>query len=76
MWWNGASYFEFTVKSMENETACSEFPSGGTAIVEQILVSEEINKSKKAEPWVTVKDSSRKVNHQVYQFHQNRLASP
>ena len=53
MWWNGASHCEFDGKSMEIETRTwSEFPNGGKAIVEQILASEEINKSK-----------SRKVNH-------------
>ena len=32
---------------METEiTTCSEFSNGGKAIVEQILASEEINKSK------------------------------
>ena len=37
---------------METETtAWSEFPDGGKAIVEQILVSEEINKSKRAGLW-------------------------
>ena len=34
---------------METETTTwSEFPNGGKAIVEQIIVSEEINKSKRA----------------------------
>ena len=34
---------------METETATlSEFPNGGKAIVEQILVSEERNKSRRA----------------------------
>ena len=48
-----ASHCEYDGKSMETETITwSEFPSGGKAIVEQILASEEINKSK-----------SRKVNH-------------
>ena len=37
-------------KSMKTETATwSEFPSGGKVIAEQIIVSEEINKSKRAE---------------------------
>ena len=37
---------------METETTTwSEFPSGGKAIVEEILVSEERNKSKRAGPW-------------------------
>ena len=49
MQWNGASYFEFIGKLMETETTTwSEFPNGGKAIVEQIPVSEEINKSKRA----------------------------
>ena len=39
---------EFDGKPMETEaTTRSEFPSGGKAIAEQILVSEEINKSKR-----------------------------
>ena len=42
---------------METETT-AEFPNGGKAIVEQILVSEVRNKSKRA-----VWDPSRKVNH-------------
>ena len=47
MWWNGASCCELFAKSMETETAtCSEFANGGKAIVEQILASEERNKSK------------------------------
>ena len=53
--------------------------------VEQRIVSEEINKPKRARLRVTVRDPSRKVNSlskvvyrvcQVYQFCQNRLASP
>ena len=45
---NQSSYFEFIGKSMETETTTwSEFPNGGKAIVEQILASEEINKSKR-----------------------------
>ena len=48
MWWNGASHCEYDEKSMETEiTTLSEFPNGGKAIVEQILASEEINKSKR-----------------------------
>ena len=47
MWLNGASHFVFDGKSMETETA-TEFLSGGKAIVEQILGSEEINQSKRA----------------------------
>ena len=57
------------------------------AIVEQVLASEEGNKSKRARLTVTAGDSSRKVNHlikviwdnkvhQVYQSHHNSLASP
>ena len=76
---------------METEkNTWSEFPNRGKTIVEQILASEERNKSKKAGLWVTVRDPSRKVNlmskvicqknynrvHQVYQFHQDRLAIP
>ena len=37
---------------METETTTwSEFPNGGKAIVEEILVIEEINKSKRAGLW-------------------------
>ena len=37
---------------METETTTwSEFPNGGKAIVEEILVIEEINKSKRAALW-------------------------
>ena len=39
-----ASLFEFDGKSVETETAISEFPNGGEAFVEQILVSEERKK--------------------------------
>ena len=43
---------KYDVKSMETETTTwSEFPNGREAIVEQILVSEEINKSKRAGLW-------------------------
>ena len=50
------------VKSIETETTTwSEFPNGGRAIVEQILVQEEINKSKRAGMWDTVRDPSRKI---------------
>ena len=45
---NGACFFEFIGKLMEIETTtCSEFPSRGKTIGEQILVSEEINKTKR-----------------------------
>ena len=46
MQWNGTSCCELVGKSMETETTTwSEFPKGGKAIVEQILASEERNKS-------------------------------
>ena len=49
---NGASCCEFVGKSMETETTTwSEFPNGAKAIVEQILSSEERNKSKRAGLW-------------------------
>ena len=49
MQWNGASRCEFDGKSMETGTKTwSEFPNGRKAIVGQITVSEEINKSKRA----------------------------
>ena len=47
MWWNGASRCEYDGKSMKTET-WSEFPDRQKAIVEQILASEERNKSKRA----------------------------
>ena len=47
-----ASCCECIGKSMETETTTwSKFPNGGKAIVEQILVSEEINKSVRAGLW-------------------------
>ena len=52
MQWNGASHCEFNGKLKETETTSySELPNGGKAIVEQILVSEEINRSKRAGLW-------------------------
>ena len=47
---------------METETTVPECPNGGKAIAEQILVSEEINKSKRAGLRITVRDPNRKVN--------------
>ena len=53
MKWNWASCFKFIAKSMETETTTwSDFPNGGKTIVEQILASEEINKSKRTGLWV------------------------
>ena len=52
MWWKGLSLFEFQRNSMETEiTKWSEFPTGEKATAEQILESEEINKSKRAGQW-------------------------
>ena len=52
MMWSGTSRFEFYGKSMETDTTTwSEFSNGGKAIVEQILGSEERNKSRGAELW-------------------------
>ena len=52
MWWNGASRCEFDGKSMETEkTIWSKFCNGGKSIVEQILASEERNKSKRVGLW-------------------------
>ena len=52
MRWNRASCREYDGKSMETETTpWSEFPVGGKLIVEQIIVWEEINKSKRAWLW-------------------------
>ena len=50
--WNGASCFKFIGKSMETGTTTwSEFPNGVKTIVEQILMSEERNESKRAGLW-------------------------
>ena len=84
--WNWASHFEFDGTSMETETTTwSEFPNGGKAILEQILASGNRNKSKRAGLWesqsgiwvgkLAIWVRSFEI-HQVYQFHQNRLASP
>ena len=43
MQWSKVFCCEYDGTSKETETAWSEFPNGGKAIVEQILVSEEIN---------------------------------
>ena len=43
-----ASRCEFDGESMETETTLSEFPNEGKAIVDQLLASEETNKSKRA----------------------------
>ena len=52
MQWNETSPCEFDRKSMQIETPTwSEFPNGGKAIAEQILASEEKNKSKRAGLW-------------------------
>ena len=48
--WKGASRFGYDRKSIEIVTS-SKIPNGGKAIVEQILVSEEINKSKRVGLW-------------------------
>ena len=52
MQWNGVLHCEFDGKSIETETTTwSEFSNGEKAIVEQILMSEGINKSKRAGLW-------------------------
>ena len=56
-----ASCFEFNGKSVETETTTSEFSNEGKAIVEQILASEEVQKSRTMR--FTVRDPSRKINH-------------
>ena len=49
---NGTSCSEYDGKSTETDkTTWSEFLNGGKAVVEQILASEEINKSKRAGLW-------------------------
>ena len=84
MQWNGESCCEYDGKSMETETTWSKFPNGGKAIAEQILASEETNKSKTEGLWESQsgRRKSRKVYHlskvfseklqrvhQIYQFH-------
>ena len=89
MWWNGISCCKFDGKSMETGTRWSEFFNGGKAIVEQMLASEERNKSKRAGLWgswsgiqvgkLTIWVSLFEIYNRVqqdYQLHQNRLASP
>ena len=50
--WNGVMHLEFIGKLMETETTTwSESASGGKAMVEQILASEQRNKSKRTGPW-------------------------
>ena len=52
MQWSGSSYFEIDRNSMETKTTTwSEFPNGRKPIVEQILASGEINKSKRVGLW-------------------------
>ena len=63
----GISCCEYDGKSMETVTTkCSEFPNGGKAVVEQILASEEINKSKTAELW-ELQSGILKMTSQVWQ---------
>ena len=79
MQWNRVFSFEFVGKSVEIETTTwSDFSNEVKAIGKQILVSEEINKSKRAGLWESqsrseseswyfkpylFKDPSRKINH-------------
>ena len=52
MRWNEAFRYEYDGKSMETEPKTwSEFHNWGKAIVEQILMSEERNNSKRAGLW-------------------------
>ena len=52
MQWNEAFFFDFDGQSVKIQTATwSEFPNEGEIIVEQILASEERNKSKRAGLW-------------------------
>ena len=52
MQWNGTPCYELVEKLMETDTSTwLEFPNGWKAIVEQIIASEERNKSKRAELW-------------------------
>ena len=52
-------------RSVETETIISEFTKGKKAIVAQILVSENINKSQQAGLRISVWNLSRKVNHLI-----------
>ena len=76
---------------MLTNTTWSKFPNERKAIAEQMLVSEEIYKSKRAglwesQPeiwvgkltfWVRSSEIEKLQQHsQVYQFYQNRFASP
>ena len=48
MQWNGTPCYELVEKLMETDTSTwLEFPNGWKSIVEQILASEERNKSKR-----------------------------
>ena len=52
MQWNKAPHFEFVGKLMETEiTTWSKLPNGGKAIAEQIFMSEERKKYKRAGLW-------------------------
>ena len=52
MGWNRVSCFGFIGKSMETETTkWLEFPNRKKTIVEQLLLSEERNQSKRAGMW-------------------------
>ena len=48
MQWHRTPHFQFDEKPLETETTWSKFPNRGKATVEQILVSKERNKSKRA----------------------------
>ena len=79
MWWNGASCCKDGGNSMETETTTwSEFPNGGKPIVEQIPVSEERKKSKRAGLWESQSGIHVGMltiwvkSFEIYQFHQNR----
>ena len=52
----------FSLQESQWKLTWSDFPNGGKAIVEHILASEEINKSRRA-VGITVRDPSHKVNH-------------
>ena len=80
MQWNGASRCEFDGKSMETETTTwLEFSNGGKAIVEQIVASEERNKSKRAGLWESQpgirmpKQNVVSVFHVIHLSHNNSI---
>ena len=59
----GRPILSLTESQWKQTTTRSKFANGWKAIVEQIVVSEELNKSKRAGPWEWVRDPGKTVNH-------------